>query len=94
MLEDPEFARRMIGYLDSVISERIDPCESDDRSNELSLPSTRHFETDQGYVNALHEYGNAVASNVKCILKSQLDMLQVRQERGTSMQILLSSTKG
>ena len=52
----------MIGYLDSVISERIDPCGSDDRSNELSLPSTRHFETDQGYVNALHKYGNAVAS--------------------------------
>jgi len=62
MLEDPEFARRMISYLDSVISERIDPRESDDRSNESSVPSTRHFETDQGYVNALHEYGNAVAS--------------------------------
>jgi hypothetical protein len=52
----------MIDYLDSVISERIDPCGSDDRSNELSLPSTRHFETDRGYVNALHKYGNAVAS--------------------------------
>ena len=62
MLKDPEFARRMISYLDSVISERIDPRESDDRSNESSVPSTRHFETDQGYVNALHEYGNAVAS--------------------------------
>ena len=62
MLEDPEFTRRMIDYLDSVISERIDPRGSDDRSNELSLPSTRHFETNQGYVKALHEYGNSVAS--------------------------------
>jgi Helitron helicase-like domain at N-terminus len=65
MLEDPEFASRMISYLDSVISERIDPCGSDDRSNELSLPSTRHFETDQGYVDALH----AVQSAMKVILK-------------------------
>ena len=40
MLNDPEFARRMMDYLDSIISERFDPCESNDGSDEMSLPST------------------------------------------------------
>jgi|SRR5271155_2716320 len=52
----------MIHYLDSIISERIDPCESDDRPDQMSVPSAQDFETDQGYVDALHRYGNAVAS--------------------------------
>ena len=62
MLNDPEFAHRMMDYLDSIISERFDPCESNDGSDEMSLPSTGEFATDQEYVDALYRYGNAVAS--------------------------------
>jgi hypothetical protein len=62
MLNDPDFARQMIEYPDSVISECIDPCESEEKPDEMSLPSTRDFDADQEYVDALHKYGNAVAS--------------------------------
>ena len=42
MLNDPEFAHQMMDYLDSIISECIDPFESatDDGSDEMSLSST------------------------------------------------------
>jgi hypothetical protein len=62
MLNDPEFARQMIDYLESIISERIDAYESDDRPNPISVPSDQDFEIDQAYVDALRRYGNAVAS--------------------------------
>jgi hypothetical protein len=62
MLDDPEFARQMIEYLDSIISERVEQCESGDEPSEVALPSTRDFESDQEYADALRGYGNAVAS--------------------------------
>jgi hypothetical protein len=62
MLSDPEFARQMVDYLDSVIAEHIDPCENDGRPNEMSIPSTSDFENVREYVDSLHGYGNAIAS--------------------------------
>jgi Helitron helicase-like domain at N-terminus len=62
MLDDPEFASQMIDYLDSVIFERIDPDPRDDKTDQMSIPSTSDFENDREYVDALHSYGNAVAS--------------------------------
>jgi len=62
MLNDPEFARQMVDYLDSVIAEHIDPCENDGRSSEMSIPATSDFQNVQEYVDSLHGYGNAVAS--------------------------------
>jgi len=62
MLNDPNFAHQMIDYLESIILERIDPCEGDDRPDQISLPSTRDFNTDQDYVDALYSYSNAIAS--------------------------------
>ena len=57
MLNDPEFARQMIDYLDSAIFERIDLC--DGRPDQMTIPSASDFESDQEYVDALHGYGNA-----------------------------------
>src|SRR6202046_1238860 len=62
MLNDPEVARQMVDYLDSVIAEHIDPCENDGRSSEMSIPATSDFQNVQEYVDSLHGYGNAVAS--------------------------------
>jgi Helitron helicase-like domain at N-terminus len=62
MLDDPEFARQMIEYLDSIISERIDPCENNDNPDGISLPTTKAFNDDQEYTDTLHSYGNKVAS--------------------------------
>ena len=59
LLADSDFARRMIEYLDCVISESI---ELPDGGPEISRPSTRDFEDDAAYENALRKYGNAVAS--------------------------------
>jgi hypothetical protein len=56
MLNDPEFARQMIDYLESIISERIDAYESDDRPDPISVPLAQDFETDQAYVDALQRY--------------------------------------
>jgi Helitron helicase-like domain at N-terminus len=53
MLDDPEFARQMIEYLDSIISERIDPCENNDNPDGISLPTTKAFNDDQEYTDAL-----------------------------------------
>ena len=62
MLQDADFARRMIGYLDSIISEQIDACESDTRADDTPPPSTQDFETGEDYLSALHSHANAVAS--------------------------------
>jgi hypothetical protein len=40
MLNDPEFAWQMVGYLDSVIAEHI---ENDGRPSEMLIPSARDF---------------------------------------------------
>jgi len=61
LLADSDFARRMIEYLDCVISESI---ELPDGGPEISRPSTRDFEDDAAYENALRKYGNAVAVTV------------------------------
>jgi hypothetical protein len=62
MLSDPEFACQMIDYLDSIISECIDPCENDNRSDGVPRPLIHDFESDQEYVEELYRYGNAMAS--------------------------------
>jgi hypothetical protein len=62
MLSDPEFACQMIYYLDSIISECIDSCENDNRSDGVPRPLIHDFESDQEYVEELYRYGNAVAS--------------------------------
>ena len=62
LLNDPEFARQMIDYLESIISEHIDAYETDERSDPMSFSSTQDFETDEAYVDALQRYGNEVAS--------------------------------
>ena len=61
MLNDAEFASQMIDYLDSIISECIDACESENSLSPTSMPS-QDFESDQDYVHALRRYGNEVAS--------------------------------
>ena len=61
MLNDAEFASQMIDYLDSIISECIDACESENSPSPTSMPS-QDFESDQDYVHALRRYGNEVAS--------------------------------
>jgi Helitron helicase-like domain at N-terminus/PIF1-like helicase len=68
ILNEPDFARRMVEYLDSVISERIDASGgskndgSDSQPTESSCPPTQNFGNDQEYVDAMHKYANAVAS--------------------------------
>src|SRR5436309_10702404 len=61
MLNDAEFASQMIDHLDSIISECIDACESENSPSPTSMPS-QDFESDQDYVHALRRYGNEVAS--------------------------------
>ena len=61
MLNNAEFASQMIDYLDSIISECIDACESENSPSPTSMPS-QDFESDQDYVHALRRYGNEVAS--------------------------------
>jgi Helitron helicase-like domain at N-terminus len=64
ILNDPAFAREMIEYLDSIISECIDldPSENEGGSDHMSRPSTRDFDSEEDYINAIRSYGNAVAS--------------------------------
>ena len=62
MLNDPNFASQMVGYLDSIISECINPRESEGKPEGMTLPLTSNFDTDEEYVDALHEYGDAIAS--------------------------------
>jgi hypothetical protein len=63
LLADSDFARQMIEYLDCVISESIElPDGGPEISRQISRPSTRDFEDDAAYENALRKYGNAVAS--------------------------------
>src|SRR5579871_2826950 len=62
MLNNAGFAQQMIEYLESIILEHIDACNSDDSPDPMSVPSTQNYETDEAYVNALRKYGNAVAS--------------------------------
>src|SRR2546421_7954908 len=62
MLNNAEFASQMIDYLDSIISERIDACKSENSPSPTSVPSAQDFETDQEYVHALRRYRNEVAS--------------------------------
>jgi hypothetical protein len=62
MLNDPEFARQMIEYLESIILEHIDARDDDDSPDLTSVPSALDGETDEAYANALRKYGNAVAS--------------------------------
>ena len=62
MLNDAEFASQIIDYLDSIISEYIDACESENSLSPMSVPSAQNFETDQDYVHTLQRYGNEVAS--------------------------------
>jgi Helitron helicase-like domain at N-terminus len=62
MLNDPSFAGQVVDYLDLIISESIDLHESEGKPDEMALPSTSNFDTDEEYVDALHKYGNAVAS--------------------------------
>jgi len=62
LLEDPDFARQMIEFLDSVILECIVAADSDGASEPPSRPSTAEFDTDEAYVDALRTYSNAVAS--------------------------------
>jgi hypothetical protein len=45
VLEDPNFAKEMIEYLDTIISECIEPCDSDG-ADRMSRPSTRDFESE------------------------------------------------
>jgi hypothetical protein len=61
-LEDPDFSRQMIEFLDSVILECIVAADSDGASEPPSRPSTAEFDTDEAYVDALRTYSNAVAS--------------------------------
>ena len=53
MLNDAEFASQMIDYLDSIISENIDACKSENSPNPTSVLSAQDFETDQDYVHIL-----------------------------------------
>ena len=52
MLNDAEFASQMIDYLDSIISEYIDACESKNSPSLTSMPS-QNFKSDQDYVHVL-----------------------------------------
>jgi len=62
MLNDPNFAGLVVDYLDSIISECINTYESEGKLDEVTLPLTSNFDTDEEYVDPLHKYGNAVAS--------------------------------
>lgn len=41
MLNHPEFSWQMVGYIDSVIAEHIDPCKNDGRPSEVLIPSMK-----------------------------------------------------
>ncbi len=70
MLNNPGFAQQMIEYLESIILEHIDACNSDDSPDPMSVPSTQNYETDEAYVNALRKYGNVVASKQQIHLEN------------------------
>ena len=69
ILEDPDFAKDMIEYLDTVISECIEPCDSDSPDH-MSRPSARDFKNEHDYVEALRSYGNAIVSKQQVHSKS------------------------
>jgi hypothetical protein len=86
MLNDPNFAGQVVDYLDSIISESIDLHESEGEPDEMALPSAPNFDTDEEYVDALHKYGNAVASKRQHHSKnhnSTCFIVQVLQARST-----------
>ena len=83
ILDDPAFSREMIEYLDSIISECIDPCESEDGSDHMSRPSTQDFDCEEDYMNALRSYGNAVASKQQMHSKSHNSTCFKYSKKGT-----------
>jgi PIF1-like helicase/Helitron helicase-like domain at N-terminus len=83
MLNDPDFASEMVDFLDSIISEHIDPIENEASPVEASLPLTGDFEGDDEYANALHSYANVVASKRQMHSKNHNSTCYKYNKKGT-----------
>ena len=64
MLNDPKFTGQVVDYPDSIISECINPYESEGKPDEMTLPLTSNFDTDE-------EYGRTMDSTYSTLRKMQ-----------------------